>query len=179
MPTWISNLVTGRATLLALIVTAIALLGAFGFAVPSGTGDALTKFVDALLVFVATVLTGSHLHNSNSPSESKKSPLSNGIVFLVLAISSAIGCSSLGHAKNPIVQAAACGLSQLALDTLGTMVQAFGVPLNVLEEIYADWCGVAGRAGLTGDAAEKFALDHVHTAAASMHKAGARFEQTK
>lgn len=58
---------TGRASLVAVIVAVVSLLGSLGIVVPSGTSNTIQMVVNTVLVFVATVLGGSALHKSPPP----------------------------------------------------------------------------------------------------------------
>jgi len=97
------------------------------------------------------------------------------LVTLVTCVVIGVGCSSFLRAKDPTVQAVSCAVSGAIMPAIQAIVAMTGIPMNVVEALYAEACGDAATRGLSQADAEKFGLERARSRAMTLHKLGATF----
>jgi hypothetical protein len=139
---------TGRAALIALVVSILAVARIFGIGLPEVTEGAISKMLDSLGIFIAVLIGGSALHKAPPPT-----------VLLLALMPALIGCSSFGHWKDPTLEEltdAFCMRQAQAHEAeLKVRAQKRGIPLAELLAAFQAAClmrmqNSAERAGMAG-----------------------------
>lgn len=82
------------------------------------------------------------------------------------------GCKAPFVWSDPSVQAVSCGITSAVLPLLESLAVTIGVPLSVVEKLYADSCSFAAAHGLDQKASEKYGLEHARLHAMAMKASG-------
>lgn len=87
-----------------------------------------------------------------------------------------LGCASFMHFQNNTLQTISCAVTAAVLPELEAMATAMGIPLDIVEAMYADACNVAALQGMSQADAEKYGLEKAKVGAARLKAFGAHFD---
>lgn len=160
---YLRNIVTptGRAALIALVISLFAVARIFGVVIPEVADDAVSKAIDSFGIFFALLLSGSALHKAPPPSKtsSSKSSLNSNLVAVIMLVALTVGCSSFGHWEDPTLEKltdAFCMRKARAHEAeLKKEAEARGIPLAELLSAFQMACllrmqQTAEQAGMAG-----------------------------
>src|SRR5258706_13173960 len=100
---FLKKLVTARAALIAFVVALLVAARSFGFIIPQGADDSVSKLIDTGLIFLGMLLTGSALHNADPPevAKAKKLALKSSQVISVIFLCAVAGLLPAALCTSP------------------------------------------------------------------------------
>ncbi len=182
MPTWLKNLVTARAALIAFVLAGLSLLTTFGIILPAGTPDAVAKFIDAGLVFTGMLFGGSALHNALPPAmikTAKHAALGSSLVILFVALFYFevlfVACASWQGSPQ---QTITCDVDTTVAPVLADLCPEPITPVctAALSALYVEFCqNAATQPDATQAKARQAGLDGVRAYSARLKEANVKF----
>lgn len=96
-----------------------------------------------------------------------------GMILAAVVLS---GCASPFHFNDPTLQTISCAVTAAVLPELEALAVSTGIPLDIVEAMYADACNVAALQGMSQADAEKYGLEKAKVGAARLKAFGAHFD---